>query len=560
MTEIPSYCYADGGKTLNSICIQKSNLIISGDCEIFGGTDSITYCFKTVKDILETFSFKSKPKLKRINDYAFYSCSKLQGVDLSSCQDLEFIGQYAFSQCTSVATFLLPEGLKTISSYSLNKLKITSINIPSTVTTILNFGISQCSSLASITFTAGSQLTSLTANVFYGDKLTTFEIPENVSSVHGLAFSGITSMRTITINNKNAYLSCDTKAVYDLDKTQILYCASNCGDSYTIDPNVVAISNGCFASTQLSTIIIPDKVTALATWAFYGASNLKQITLPKSLKTIGNNCFYSSGLTSVVIPDSVETINKEAFANCNDLTNITLPKSLRSLGGNALPSNPNMKFSSINNEFIYFDDFYVIYIDKNKSISQYLGSRSEIVLLNSVTTIKTNSFQNKLTLTSVTFDGESNLETIEQGAFSGCSNLKTFTFGSKIKSIGDSAFSGALISGDIKFQTDLTSIESNSFQGCKNITSLSFSSSAPLKISDNAFLNCEKISSISFKTTSQISLGIKCFSGLTSLLNIIIPENVNSVGSGCFMNSGLVQVTFTSGTIGFGTLSAFVYV
>ncbi|EAY07900.1 surface antigen BspA-like [Trichomonas vaginalis G3] len=556
MTEIPSYCYADGGKTLNSICIQKSNLIISGDCEVFGGTDPITYCFKTVKDILETFSFKSKPKLKRINDYAFYTCSKLQSVDLSSCQDLEYIGQYAFFQCYSIATLLLPEGLKSISKYALNKLKITSINITSTVTTILDFGISQCYSLSSITFTPGSQLTTLSSNVFYGDKLTTFEVPENVSYVNGLAFAGITSMKTITLNNKNPYLSFDTKAIYNLDKTQIIYCASNCGNSYTIDPNVVSINSGCFASTQLSTIIIPDKVTSLGTWAFYAATNLKQLTLPKSLKTIDNSCFYSSKLTSIVIPDSVETINKEAFANCNDLTSITLPKSLRSFGGNALASNPNIKYTSINNEFIYFDDYYVIYIDKNKSVSQYLGSRSEIVLLSSVTSIKTNSFQNKLALTSVTFDGDSNLETIEQGAFSGCSNLKTFTFGSKIKSIGDSAFSGTQVSGDIKFQADLTTIGPNAFQNNKNIASLSFSSSSPLTISENAFLNCEKISSISFKTTSQVSLGIKSFSGLTSLLNIIIPGNVNSVGSGCFMNSGLVQVTFTSGTIGFGNLSA----
>ncbi|EAY20894.1 surface antigen BspA-like [Trichomonas vaginalis G3] len=556
MTEIPQYCYSDGGKTLNSVCIQNNNLIISAECEVFGGVDEINYCFKSVKNILETFSFKQNPNLRRINDYAFFSCSKLRSVDLSACIYLEFIGQYAFSKCSLVSSFLLPEGLKTISKYALSYLSITSINIPSTVSTIDDFAISYCYSLSSVTFSEGSQLRMLGANAFSYAAIVSFTVPENLAEFHGLVFSNVLTMKTIRAHSKNRYLFDDTKAIYNAARTHIIYCASNIGETYEIDPNVYYINRGCFASSRLSSIIIPDSVNITGTYVFYGTTNLKQITLPKSLKKIENNCFEGSGLTSIVIPDGVEEIGNNAFSNCKYLTSITLPKTLKSLGGNALPSNPGIIISSISNEYIYFDNYYVIYIDHNQSISQYLGTSSEIVLLSSVKTIKSNAFQNKQNLVAVRFEGESNLETIEIRAFSGCSKLNTFTFGSKIKYIGELAFDNTQLTGDFKFQQNLETIEKKAFNENTKITSLSFSSTIPLTISESAFFNCNSITLITFKTTNQISLGVTCFSGLSSLTYISIPESVISVGSGCFMNSGIEQVSFIGDSINFGSISA----
>ncbi|EAY03267.1 surface antigen BspA-like [Trichomonas vaginalis G3] len=363
-------------------------------------------------------------------------------------------------------------------------------------------------------------------------------------------------MKSIRVHSKNRYLFDDTKAVYNADRTKILYCASNIGETYEIDPNVYYINRGCFANSLLSSIIIPDSVNYTGTYAFYRTTDLKQIKLPKSLKKIENNCFDGTGLTSIVIPDGVEVLGDSVFSNCKSLTNITLPKTLKSLGGNALPSNPGINISSISNEYIYFDHYYVIYIDHNQSISQYLGSGSEIVLLSTVKTIKSNAFRDNQNLVSIKFGGESSLETIEIRAFWGCAKLQTFEFGSKIRFIKEQAFDGTQLIGDIKFQQNLATIEKDAFNGNTKITSLSFSSTVPLTISENAFFNCNSITVITFKTTSQITLGVTCFSGLSSLTYLSIPSKVISVGSGSFMNSGIEQVSFIGDSIGFGSISA----
>ena len=87
-------------------------------------------------------------------------------------------------------------------------------------------------------------------------------------------------------------------------------------------------------------IIIPSEykskpVTGIAGMAFFGCTNLTNITIPNSVTSIGNSAFGGCiGLTSVTIPDSVTSIGEHAFWDCKGLTSVTIGSGVTNIGDN----------------------------------------------------------------------------------------------------------------------------------------------------------------------------------------------------------------------------------
>lgn len=62
-----------------------------------------------------------------------------------------------------------------------------------------------------------------------------------------------------------------------------------------------------------------------------------------TVETIGHGAFQKSAVTSVTIPDSVTAIHDGAFANCSNLTNISIPNSVTSIGFSAFEHCTSLK-------------------------------------------------------------------------------------------------------------------------------------------------------------------------------------------------------------------------
>lgn len=87
-----------------------------------------------------------------------------------------------------------------------------------------------------------------------------------------------------------------------------------------------------FGAAKLKSITLPSTLTTIGLAAFHECAGLTDITIPSNVKTIKEGAFGGTGLTSVTIPDKVETLGQRVFANCTQLTSINIPKSVKSMG------------------------------------------------------------------------------------------------------------------------------------------------------------------------------------------------------------------------------------
>ena len=162
--------------------------------------------------------------------------------------------------------------------------------------------------------------------VFYDSSgLTSLTIPSGVTSIGDFAFSGCSGLTSLTIPSgvtvigEGAFYGCS-----GLTSLTIPFGVTSIGDQ-TFD--------GCRGLTSLT---IPSGVTSIGRFAFSGCSGLTSLTLPSSVTSIGDWAFYGcSGLTSLTIPSGVTSIGYSAFSGCRGLTSLTIPSGVTSIGWHA---------------------------------------------------------------------------------------------------------------------------------------------------------------------------------------------------------------------------------
>jgi hypothetical protein len=220
------------------------------------------------------------------SSYIGARANKNMPVSILLPDSLTSIGQYAFRECSSLASIYLPASLTTIGNYAFEYCSsLASIYLPASLTTIGTAAFRYCSSLASIYLPAS--LTTIGPYAFREcSSLASIELPASLTTIASFTFLNCTSLASIEL----------PAGLTTIGTAAFRYCSS------------------------LEAIELPAGLTAIGDWAFEGCSSLASIELPSGLTTIGGYAFEGcSSLVSIELPAGLTTIGYCAFNNCRSL-------------------------------------------------------------------------------------------------------------------------------------------------------------------------------------------------------------------------------------------------
>jgi len=198
------------------------------------------------------------------------------------------IGAEAFADCTSLSYVTLPDSLKTIEDGAFSGCRyLNRVILPDGVRTVGNGVFADCDNLSAVT------------------------IPASVTEIGTSAFAGCDDLKTITVKKGNPNFICEDGVLYNDDKTAV----------YQV-----------LAGREKSTYVMPNTVTEIKKYAFWGCENLEEVGVSSHLEKIGDYAFSNAaGLKSITLPYSVNHIGTKAFEDCRNLKDVSIPPSVTTI-------------------------------------------------------------------------------------------------------------------------------------------------------------------------------------------------------------------------------------
>ena len=353
-------------------------------------------------------------------------------------------------------------------------------------------------------------------------------------------------------------------------------------------------------------------VTSIGKNAFHQRSELKSVTIPKSITEIRQSAFYKcSNLTAIhisdlaawcnisfshdmndqysnyysdevnplcsahhlylkgkeikdlTIPNGVTEIKAYAFQGCSGLTSMTIPNSVTSIGNSAFRYCSGLTSITIPNSVtsIYGGAFYdckltyiISEIETPFKISNVFGYKPKACLIvpkGTKSSYKTTSEWNGIKYI---------VEGGEGGEIGQTFEINGLTYKISENNI-DCAITGVSnvtneleIPNKVTFNGktyNITSIGNYLFSGCNGLSSIIIPNSVT-SIGNDAFSDCDGLTSIIIPN-SVTSIGNGAFSDCDGLTSIIIPNSVTSIGDYAFRNCGLTSVTIPNNVTSIGS-------
>lgn len=392
-------------------------------------------------------------------------------------------------------------------------------NVPSgePVTGINDYAFQNCTNITSVTIPDG--ITQIGEAAFRGcTALTSVSISGSVAEIGVNVFSGCTSLTSIMVNDNNP----------------VYYSEGNC--------LIMRETNTLLAGCQTS--IIPNSVTSIRYYAFYGCEGLTGINIPNGVTVIGGGAFGNcTNLAYVNIPSSVTSFGPEPFSGCDSLADVYFAGAAD-------------QWEAIVHTY-YYEDYYTGDIVPDEAALHY-NSSAPVPDTGDDDTMEEDTAEPDVddTLTEDTAEPEFNetvediatevyfssngdgtcavvsysptddkdgivvipekssegdvVTSIDQGVFAE-TPLVSVTIPNGVTEISDFTFSGCYSLKEVKLSNTLTRIGEMAFSECTGLTSIVFPNSLT-SIDYGAFFACENLTDVYYTGTeeewAEIGIGV----------------------------------------------------
>lgn len=476
-----------------------TELIISGS---LNGTDIAL--IRTTAGNLERLDLTNATIVEGGTPYTSY-----KGQDYMTQNNI--VGSYMFRGMVNLIDLKLPKNAVGLGSYTKE----------GSYSTWSGYSVSNCPSLETVTLPS----TLLWIGEYSFDacsRLKEIIIPEGVKIMGQYTFQGCQSLKKASL-------------------------PSTLTDSFTYDgctfPSSYYNGNNFAGCTNLEEVILQEGLTLLYSYMFYGATSIKHITLPSTLKSINSAFNGCSGLLELELPDGLIQLGN--MDNCSSLKSLVIPEGVTEVGSFydctqlesvTLPSElagwlPNFKGCSNLKSITIPDNITGI----NRQNFRSCTSLKEVTLPGALTELGHQAFKGCTQLSKITIPGT--ITYFGSSAFAE-SGLTEITINNGIREIGEYAFANTPLTS-ITFPKTITRI---SGLGNSNITNIHFTEGAePTEIAENAFYGC-KIATFNIPA-SVTTIKEGAFAG-SNIQEIVIPETVTTIEGRCFSSCNeLTKVT-----------------
>ena len=399
---------------------------------------------------------------------------------------------------------------------------VTSVTIPSSVTTINNKAFYACHGLTSIVIP--NDVTTIGAETFaYCSKLANVTIPVSVKTIEKGAFEGCASLKEV-------------------------YYSGRAADWFRIsveDNNDAVLKVDVLSGPGGKLIVIPGDTTPNMSWFFDETSGILKIMGRGAMENFKINArpweSHRLAIKEVIIEAGITTIGSYAFYNCTNLETISIPNTVETIGDIAFNDCEKLTTFTVDSDNEnYSNDEYGVLFNKDKTtliVYPVGNSRTSYTMPNSVTTIKKYAFESCKNLTTLTLS--SDLTVVETQAFYSCAIQDYYYPGTKEQwddcvKIADN--NNELTKRTIHFAP--TNPEAIQGRCGENLTWTLNSITGDMVITGTGAM-------YNYEYSSKRSWG----NYLASIKNVVISDGATSIGSYAFYNCSNLETISISKTV-----------
>ena len=555
--------------------------------------------------------FVDKPQTMTISNYEDHILTKadiekqgVKGLDSYVIpEEIEAIGDNAFSDCQSLTKVKLPSQLKYIGNKAFaNDTSLISISLPQSIEHIGDEAFSNCTFLYEINIPL--RLNSFGKNVFSGcNYLQKVSIDVNCPVLKDILNDKclLKTVEDFTVICRSSdveiikaiypeYFIVRGRGVYNLKTEEDLLAEDSIEDlqrkpisSHSKEVEIIItrkdgnrdcvyLPEGTTIIEQLSfsdsysieEMVIPEGIVEIGNFTFSSFTQLKKITLPQTLTKIGKrafeNCIY---LENIIIPDNVNEIGEEAFYRCINLTRINIPERIKGLGNKVFKGCINLEevlipvycqlmiyLMNIRDPKLPLDLRRLIVANNNAEVDFFCETHASIL-----TDYEISGINNKIGYVGTDYLEKFSIPKIKKAPNtftredigSEPTTLCSMVINRPTQYIDAGTYYNYKKLEDIKLPSSLKRIGYMAFSGCESLEEIIIPDGVE-EIDEYAFENCTRLNKVIIPPSVKI-IHSSAFAGCISLTKIEIPEGVEEIHEYAFWNCGNLKEVYLPRTL-----------